>query len=459
MRRSPCLVLGAALGASVWAEPVDEAALFADTTMLDTTILNRTQRPLARSASDDSSRLQVRFGGSVTAQGQGNHRTGALPLMSGTDGSARVVGTTELDVSLASHQRALLVGEIDHEGSADTTSFHLREGFVDFELGKVVWLRAGKQVLQWGRGLLWTPTDLVNVEGKSLVARTGSQEGATGLRVLVPVGQNSNLTGFLNLTKVTASDSLSYALRMEGLLGPVEVAASGWSKPSHHVGAAGLDASTGFQGIDIQGGALWISGDLQPHAVLRDGKWALEEDHSQQQVRASFGVGKGFRVSGVPDRLRIDVEAYWNSRGYGAHFLQGDSLAYADTVPVNLPSNLSKLIASNPLLASQLHGSTSGYAADFAIENGLYQTNQWGRAYVASMASFKQFILDDLTLSLEGLVNVQDKSGLGVLGLAWSGLHGFFWQSDLYWFWGDSRTEFALSGTGPAVDLRVGIQF
>jgi hypothetical protein len=106
-----------------------------------------------------------------------------------------------------------------------------------------------------------------------------------------------------------------------------------------------------------------------------------------------------------------------------------------------------------------LKGDTAGDAATFALQNGLYRTNQWGRAYVAGMASLTQFILDDMTLSAEGLGNLQDGSGTAILGLAWSGLQGFFWQTDFYWFWGDPRTEFALDGTGPAADVRVGIKF
>ncbi|MEN9354756.1 MAG: hypothetical protein RL318_2081 [Fibrobacterota bacterium] len=452
------LALGAALlalpsmGA---AQPVDEDALFADTTILDTSLLNKTQ---AFKAGEDPSKVQTRFGGSVTALGQANRRQGALPWMPSTDGSARLVGTMTLDVSLPSHERALLVGEVAHEGASDTTSFALREGFVDFEVGKVVWVRAGKQVIQWGRGLLWTPTDLVNVEGKSLVPRAGALEGTTGLRLLVPLGAQANMTGFVNLTRVTDADSLSGALRLESVVGPVEVAASGWAKPDRPH-ALGLDASTGVQGIDLQGGVLWISGDLLPHAQLREGKWALVTERDHPQVRASLGLGKGFAIAGVPDRLRIDFEGYWNSRGYAADFLTDQTVYnYEDPMALPLPSSLAPL-AQNPLLANFLVGDTAGDASKFALKNGLYRANQFGRAYLASMVVLSQFLRQDMTLSVQGLGNVQDKSGLATVGLAWSGLHGFFAQGNGYWFWGDPRTEFALSGTGPALDLRAGVRF
>jgi len=448
----PLLLVGVAV-----AQPVDENALFSDTVMVDTTLVNKTGSVKSFAPSQDTSKFQVRFSGDVTAQGQWNHRTGALPFMAATDGSSRLVADLNLDVALASGQRALLTGEIDHEGSADTASFHLREAFVDFDMGKIVYVRAGKQVLQWGRGLLWTPTDLVNVEGKSLVPRAGSLEGSTGLRLLVPLGQRSNLTGFVNLAKVTDADSLSGAARLEGVLGPVEVAASGWVKPNRPH-ALGLDASTGFQGIDLQAGALWISGDLLPHAELVDGKWTLVQEDDHPQVRASTGIGTGFKVNGVPDRLRIDLEGYWNSRGYAADFLTDESVhPYAVPQQISLPASLLPLAKQLP--ASLLQGSTSGDAATFALSSGLYRANQFGRAYLAAMASFQRFVLDDMALSVQGLGNVQDRSGLATVGVSWSGMHGFFWSATGYWFWGDPLTEFALSGTGPAMDLRAGVRF
>lgn len=447
-----------ALSGFAVAQPVDEEALFTDAPTVDSGLVNRTVPVSSSVPAQDTAKLQVRFSGDVTALGQVNARRGSLPAFPPSEGSARVVATTSLDVSLPSRQRALLTGEIAHEANVDTVAWSLREAFVDFDAGGLVWVRAGKQVLQWGRGLLWTPTDLVNVEGKSLVPRAGATEGVTGLRLLVPVGTSANLTGFVNLEKVDAADSLSGALRLEGLLGPVEVAASGWAKPDRPH-ALGLDASTGIRGTDLQAGMLWISGDLVPHAQLVDGKWTLVRKDDHPQVRASAGIGRGFRVGGVPDRLRLDMEGFWNSRGYAGDFLTDLSVhPYAEPMQTPLPASLRSL-GSNPLLAAFLKGDTAGDAATFALKNGLYRANQFGRAYLAGMASLSQFGTEATTLTLQGVGNVQDGSGMGIVGLTWVGLHGFFWGVNGYWFWGDPQTEFALSGTGSAVDLRAGLRF
>ncbi|HVO38216.1 MAG TPA: hypothetical protein VMV03_04225, partial [Spirochaetia bacterium] len=48
-----------------------------------------------------------------------------------------------------------------------TTILNIKEVFVDFNFANTVYFRAGKQVLQWGVGYFWNPTDLINVEHKS----------------------------------------------------------------------------------------------------------------------------------------------------------------------------------------------------------------------------------------------------------------------------------------------------
>ena len=47
------------------------------------------------------------------------------------------------------------------------TTLLIKEVFVDFNLANTVYFRAGKQVLKWGTGYFWNPTDLINIEHRS----------------------------------------------------------------------------------------------------------------------------------------------------------------------------------------------------------------------------------------------------------------------------------------------------
>lgn len=445
---TPLLLVLACLGA----QDVDEAALFSDTTVV------ATATPAPRPATTDSvARTRLLASGDLEALGQASWKRSASIPGSG-DGAARMVGTANIDVRLPSGERALAVLEVAQEARADTTAFAVRELFLDADIADRVWIRAGKQVLQWGRGILWTPTDLVNVEGKTLVERPGAREGATGLRIQIPVGRGS-LTAFAPLAHVDAADSLSAALRAEAVVGPAEIALSSWfKKDAPHV--VGLDASTGLFGFDLQAGALWLSGDIEPRAELRDGIWHLEKDDSRGQVRASAGIGRDFKVNGLPDRLRIDLEGFWQSEGYDADVLSDETVRrWADTVWMPLDENLSRAGEAMGYPLGRGVPTARGDGLGFLAQHGLFHSMNHAPLYLGAMATLRKFIVPDLSLTLQTLANLEDRSGVSTCGLYWESLHGFHVQPLVYAFWGDPRSEFTLDGRGIAVELRTGLRF
>ena len=398
---------------------------------------------------------KVTFSGDLFAVGQTSWRKDGIDTASAA--GSQLVGDATVEARLSTGSRVMAIFEVDQDVTHDSSSFHVREMFVDGNVGDgLVWIRAGKQVLQWGRGILWTPTDLVNVEGQTLVARAGSREGASGLRLQVPVGQAANIYGFVNLSHVDAFDSLSAAWRAEAAVGPAEIAVSGWHKQNAPT-ALGLDGSTGVLGWDVQAGALWLSGDMSARPVVdANGQWALERDESRQQVRAGGGVGKAFTVLGDPERLRLDFEGFWQSDPIGSSVLKdGTKRTWAPRFQA-APTNVSTSIGNFQVLPP----SRNSDEASFVLAQGLYVPNQISWGYVAGMASFQKFFVQDLTLTLQALENLEDGSGVSTVGLSWTTFHRFTAQLTGYWFWGGHRGEETfLSGSGPALDARAGIRF
>jgi hypothetical protein len=208
----------------------------------------------------------------------------------------------------------------------------------------------------------------------------------------------------------------------------------------------GADGSTGIWGWDIQAGALWLSGDLSPRPVLENGNWALERDENRQQVRAGGGIGKDVTVLGVPQRLRIDFEGFWQSDPLGSSALKDTARHPWSRPPPTVP-----VVAAGAFRTDE---------ASFLLGQNLYVPNQLSWGYIAGMATLQQFVFQDLVLSLQALENLQDGSGLSTVGLSWTTFHRFTAQLTGYWFWGGSRGEETfLSGSGPAVEARAGIGF
>lgn len=462
MRRG---ALSAAIAAVFWAGPglaadFDESSFFQDSVQAPVPgkVLADTSAPpvgVAIVSPSVETGPKVTFSGDLFAVGQASWRSKGMDTASAA--GSQVVGDATVEARLSTGSRAMAIFEVDQDVTHDSSSFHVREMFVDGNAGNgLLWIRAGKQVLQWGRGILWTPTDLVNVEGKTLVARAGSREGASGVRLQVPVGQSANLYGFVNLAHVDAFDSLSAAWRAEAAVGPAEIAVSGWHKQNAPT-ALGVDGSTGILGWDVQAGALWLSGDMTGRPVVdQNGQWSLVRDESRQQVRAGGGIGRAFTVLGDPERLRVDFEGFWQSDPIGSSvFRNQDHRGWASPYRTPAVPNATSGLPNSDVL---LHAATTESA--FFLSQGLYVPNQLSWGYAAGMATLQKFVVQDLALSVQALENLEDGSGLSTVGLSWTTFHRFTAQLTGYWFWGGKRGEETfLSGSGPAVEGRMGVSF
>ncbi len=83
-----------------------------------------------------------------------------------------------------------------------STLLDIKEVFVDFNFANTVYFRAGKQVLQWGTGYFWNPTDLINVSHKSFTNLNALLDGVFGLRGDVTFSSAFHLYTFINLNDV-----------------------------------------------------------------------------------------------------------------------------------------------------------------------------------------------------------------------------------------------------------------
>jgi len=440
-------------GASLlWAADIDESAFFQDSSAAPAGAIpgqggriktDSVATPVPAPSNSADIGPKVTFSGDLYAVGQASWRRGAFD--SATASGSQLVGDATVEARLPTGSRAMAIFEADQDAIGDSSEFHIREMFVDGNVDDGhLWIRAGKQVLQWGRGILWTPTDLVNVEGKTLVPRAGPREGATGVRLQVPLGEATNLYAFVNLADASVFDSISAAWRAETVVGPAEVALSGWNRMDAPT-ALGADGSTGFWGWDVQAGVLWLSGDIAPRPVLLDTSWALERDKNRQQVRAGGGIGRDVTVLGVPQRLRVDVEGFWQSDPVGSGVLKETAVHPWANPPSSIPAALAGQVRTDE--------------ATYLFAQGAYVPNQLSSAYIAGMATLQQFLQQDLVLSVQALENLQDKSGLSTVGLSWTTFHRFSAQLTGYWFWGAPRTEEVLAGRGPALEARMGVSF
>jgi hypothetical protein len=407
--------------------PVDESALFGDT--------NQVVDSAARAAApgDTAGRKSLGLSGDILAFVS---ETAPRAYFGDFDAarasqSAGTIGDAYLDARLLRGFRAYANLEWDLDAThGDSAAFRVPETFLDANIGQKAWFRVGKQVLQWGPGYFFNPTDLINVERKALVRRLGAREGVFGAKVHVPFGTRANLYGFLDANRVSRSDSLSGAVKAELLLGRSEMAVMAWGGGGRDA-VYGADLSTRLLGLD------WVA-EAALHSSLRirgftmeGGLPALTESRRDWQPRISVGAGRSFDAGGIPDRLTLTGEYYYNHPGSDARRMPFASL----------------------LGQASAAGFTPEQALAAAAAFGAYEPNSYSRNYAAAFANWSRFFRSDLALSGSALLNLDQASALLAGVLAYRDINDFGLSLTVYEFAGPRGTEYTLASDGLQVQI------
>jgi hypothetical protein len=293
------------------------------------------------------------------------------------------------------------------------TLLDIKEVFVDFNFAdNAIHFRAGKQVLKWGTGYFWNPTDLINIQHKSFTNLTALLDGVFGLRTDFTFSPNFHLYTFINLNGVTDLTTIAYAARTEFLAGTMEFGFSGWYQydASNQVPVFGADLSMPlFWELNLTGEASFAWGDpLQKFDPVNGPYWV----QNQPVAKVDVGLSRTFDVLNVQDRLTVMAEFFWNSDGYSQNMLTA---------------------AYGPLYSAQSFLGTS------------YRAGYYGQYYGALFVSINDFGLPNMTLSLNGLMNFSDTSAIAYIGLADSPVNNFTLQVQVGSYLGNSNSEYTFT--------------
>jgi hypothetical protein len=422
---------------------VDENSLFADTSSITDSA------KVVRSAEAEAERAEgktVGFSGNILNVAQ----TGLTrawfdrPDADQSNLETAVLGNLALDIRMQRSFKAFAELEWSYRppaaGSATSDSgaaWRLPEMFLDANIRHRAYFRAGKQVLQWGRCYFFNPTDLINVERKTFFRRIGSREGVYGAKVHVPFGTAWNLYGFLDAHGVSRPDSLAGALRAERLLGRTEMSVMIWDRGGREP-VYGADASTRILGLDV-------NAELALHQEFRKRTFSFSggapvfgERRDDWAPRASLGLGRSFRVSGIKDRLTTVAEYYYNGPGNTDRRL-----------------GLAPLLTAAPATEIGLPGSGLAGAEGISIlaASGFYEPNSYSRHYAAVFATFNRFLRRDLTLNFNAIGNLNQRCALISSGIAYRDLNDFGLGLWVNGFAGPEDTEYTLAGQAVQVQL------
>ncbi len=308
------------------------------------------------------------------------------------------------------------------------TLLDIKEIFVDFNFANTVYFRAGKQVLQWGTGYFWNPTDLINVSHKSFTNLNALLDGVFGLRTDFVLSPAWHLYTFINLNAVQDLTNVAYAARSEFLVGKVEFAFAGWYQYSK-IPVFGADLTMPlFWELNLTGEAAVSYGD---NVQKLDSSGSPYSVSNQLVPKVDIGLSRTFDVLNVQDRLTVMAEFFWNSDGYDQNMFQ-------------TLDNKTQL--GSGLTALQTFEGDSNHP-------GYYHASYYGQYYGALFVSINDFGLPNMTLSLNGLCNFSDMSAIVLVGLSDSPVSNFTLQLQVGTYLGPNNGEYTAAYNSTADDL------
>jgi hypothetical protein len=427
--------------------PIDEDALFSS----DSGMIVDSSSMLDNAAiKEENDKKSIGFSGALTSAGTAAVSRDWFDGFHRTDGS---VGTgihanAMVDIRLLQGLKAFANLEIGHIPSTGQNLIALREIFIDFNIRHRAYFRTGKQVLQWGRCYFWNPTDLINVEKKLFIQKIGYREGAYGLKVHVPYKTLFNIYGFLDTKNAAEFDNLAAAGKIEFLIRTTEMAFEIWGKHTSNP-VFGYDISTNFFGISLNGEFSISHGDNTYRLItVRDTMLVKYKVDNIWTPRLCIGVTKMFDVLNYSNRLALTGEFYYNYRGYDENSFNDPKDDYLFTEPV---------IASTSGFPNppQWHGTKTA----FLEGHNLYEMHNYSKYYAAFFTSFSRFIVSDMTLIVNGIMNLAHHCAILSAGVQYRNINDFNLGFTVYGFAGPKNTEYTYTNAALSMQLTAGIVF
>jgi hypothetical protein len=443
-------------------EKVDENALFSDTaSIVDSSKVVNTKA--AKTGAEEKNSLA--FSGQAFAYADPTLTRSwfTKPNSQGVLFNSRVVGNGYIDARLVGGAKAFAdiqgyyvptpsFSSLDPSLGLKPDSgmvFDMPEFFVDANIGQIVHLRAGRQVLQWGPCNFWHPTDMVNIEQKTFLQKEGDRDGTYGLKIHIDYKTLFNFYSFIDANNATSVDSLAVAAKAEFLIGRTELALSTWGKEGKKP-VFGIDGTSRLFDIQIAGevsirnGADMMALDTSFKNVIRlDNRW---------HPRIVLGLTKFIPLAGVPDRLTISVEGYFNQAG-------SDTNLFNNPTVVRYLQQSSQPSDSAQLAQLKMDVMQMPWLANPSSFLQLYEANSYSKYYAAFFASISRFILDDMTFSCNAIANLQQKCCIVSTGISYQSLHNFVLGISLNGYLGPKNTEYTFAGNGLTVQVKTGVIF
>lgn len=313
-------------------------------------------------------------------------------------------------------------GDLSYDATEEA-EFELRELFADTNIDEEIFIRAGKQTINWGAGYFYSPANVINLEEIDPENPEDELLGPVAFRAQIPAG-TTNLLGYALLDDTAAGEPVGFGALGEFLVDGYEVSIGGiYQQDNPWAGMVTLTGSAGDIQLFAEG---VVEGDLDRKMVVADGSSLTVE--AMEGVYFSGTAGASWSYSDDVGLFSVSLtgQYYYNGTGYE------DPSVITDNINV-----VTGLVSAGDLAMSDLQN------------RGLH--------YGAAGTSFSNILDSDVTPSVTWIGNMSDGSGMVISSLRYSGIDNLSLNLGWTHSYGAAGSEYAPFGSDDAVSLSLSL--
>jgi hypothetical protein len=238
-------------------------------------------------------------------------------------------------------------GTVEYEDSffTSTRSFSdvlsVQELFSDFTVGDDLFIRVGKQNLNWGVGYFFSPANLLNISSIDPLDPEAELTGPVSIKMNKPVGID-NIYGYVVIPSANvALDGLKYAAKYEKVIGNSEVGLGGlYTYGDDPIVMSTLSTSIGDVALFAEGTASFAAIDDVEFAATAGGRYSWSAPESDLSLNLAGQYYYDGSSEYYPHKIAANVSmTLTNEVSIGATWL--------NTGTEGLPAQISMLLGTD----------------------------------------------------------------------------------------------------------------
>ncbi|TFG84565.1 MAG: hypothetical protein E4H20_02805 [Spirochaetales bacterium] len=312
------------------------------------------------------------------------------------------------------------------------------ELFSDFSWNDSLYLRFGKQTINWGVGYFFSPANVMNLQVIDPMDPTAQLEGPVSLRAHYSIpGTQNNLWAYAVFDSATMKpEDTAVAARAEFVLGGWEAGLGTWYKNDSPLRGI-MTLSGSVRDVSLFGEAYLARGSDKTWVTTVTDEEATNFIETTTDATSPFFKGTtGF----------MWTQSDWNLTLAGQYYYDGEGYANDDR-----EARIAEAHTAEPVIISSL-GSDAAFSG---FLKGLILGS--GRHYAAFSLSKSELFVDDLSVSLFVIGNLSDFSGYAKPTVSYTLFDGLSASLSVAFAFGLTDSEYLVLNDGPSMAWSIGL--